>query len=395
MTVLDFFKNLFGKKDRFFLDESKAVADFAGRAGQETAVRELALNVAAGMIANTVSKCEFMTFKGGAERKGDEYYLWNVRPNANESAAVFIQKWVYKLCLDGEALVVFDKPIGENAVQAFVADSFSVKKEFALFPNIYTGVYANNFSFSRDFSADESLYCRLDNEDVKRLLDMYYNSYKKLIASTMKAFTKSRGERGVLTTQRSPGDPNYEATVRDMQEKYFKPYFEADNGVLPLFDGQKYERINGNGQRELADAGDIRKLVNDVFDMTALAFHIPPAFMRGEMAESGDLMTNYLTFCIDPICDMLSKEMTAKRLSKKDYLSGNYIKIDTSSVKHADLLDAATAVDKIISSGVLSINELRKALGKPRINEEWADRHYITKNYSRIDDALDAAGEGR
>ncbi|MCL2699807.1 MAG: phage portal protein [Defluviitaleaceae bacterium] len=392
MSIADFFKGLFGKKERFSLSDDIDIA-FATKTAQETAIRELALNVAAGMIAATVSNCEFKTYSKGEILKGREHYLWNVKPNANESSAEFIQKWVYTLCMNGEALIVFDKPLGSGDMQAFVADTFAVKREFALYPAIYSDVTTGNFTFNRDFSADDVLYCKLNNTDVKKLIDQYYEGYKKLIDMAYKAFSKSRGERGVLETIRAPGDTDYEAEVRKIMDKLFKPYFANDSAVLPLFDGQKYTRVNGNGQREFGEAGDVTKLIGDVFNMTALAFRIPPALMRGEMADISQLMMCYLTFCIDPLCGLLSNEITAKRYSRDDYIAGDYLEIDTSNVQHRDLLDAATAIDKLIASGAFSINDVREALGVAKIDEPWADQHYITKNYGDIEDALGAAAQ--
>ena len=168
MGVKEFFRSLFGKDARFTLDGSMGKG-FAC-AVQETAVRELAFAAAANLIANTVSKCEFKTFFAGQEIKADEYYLWNVKPNVNESSSVFLQKLIYRLCFDGEALVVFDKPRSANGIQMFVTDTFSVKAEFALYPNVFIGVSANGYEFEgREFFADQALYFRLAIQSAPEL----------------------------------------------------------------------------------------------------------------------------------------------------------------------------------------------------------------------------------
>jgi len=391
---MDFFKALFGKNNRFFLNDGDAIKNLMSRAVTETAVRELALNIAIGMISKTIAKCEIKEFFSGKEVKKQEYYLWNVKPNANENAVQFFHKLIYKLCFDGEALVVFDKAYNDKTTQALVADSFEIKSNRTLYAKTYTSVRVEELEFETVFSADDVLYFKLNNEDIRRLIDLFYNSYKNLIDMSLKSYKRSRGERGTLKIGRIPGDTEYEEYTQKIMSQFMKPYFEGDNAVLPLSEGQEYTRINGTGQRELTEADDVRKLLNDVFDITAMAFGIPPALMRGEMADTSQLMVNFLTFCIDPICDMIATEINAKRYGRDGYLKGNFVKIDTSSVKHVDLFDVATAVDKLISSGATSINEVRRALGLPRIDEEWADEHFITKNYQQIIDALDAAAEG-
>ena len=95
-----------------------------------------------------------------------------------------------------------------------------------------------------------------------------------------------------------------------------------------------------------------------------------------------------LTFCIDPLARMLEKEINRKRNGMAGFISGNYLKIDTMAVKHIDIFDIATPIDKLISSGVFTINGILRTIGEPEINEDWANEHFITKNYSTIQDLL-------
>lgn len=328
-----------------------------------------------------MAKCEFKTYRNGAEFKGDEYYLWNVRANANESAYQLKRKLIYKLLLENECLVVFE------GGQALVADSFAVEREYALRPNTFSGVSASSLDFQKTFDASEVLYFRYGNTDVKQLLELYYGSYQKMLEASIRAFARTRGERGTVTINRNIGDPEYEERAKKLVNASFSSYFKGDDAVLSLPDGYAYSRNSGSsGARELSDAGDTRKLVNDILDMTALAFRIPPALLRGEMADLGHATNNFLTFCIDPICRMLETELTGKRYDKDKFFKGEYLKINTTSVKHVDLLDSATAIDKLISSGVFSINDLLGAVGAAKIPESWADKHYMTLNYADIEE---------
>ena len=51
-------------------------------------------------------------------------------------------------------------------------------------------------------------------------------------------------------------------------------------------------------------------------------------------------------------------------------------------------------VDKLISSGVECVNDIRALLGQPLINEPWAWKHFMTKNYADIEKVLTAVVEG-
>ncbi|HHX60658.1 MAG TPA: phage portal protein, partial [Epulopiscium sp.] len=49
-------------------------------------IRELALNSTINLIAGVFCKAEFKTYDNNEEIKKDEYYLWNISPNKNQSA---------------------------------------------------------------------------------------------------------------------------------------------------------------------------------------------------------------------------------------------------------------------------------------------------------------------
>ena len=55
---------------------------------------------------------------------------------------------------------------------------------------------------------------------------------------------------------------------------------------------------------------------------------------------------------------------------------------------------AGGSIDKLISSGVECVNDVRALLGQPLINEDWAWKHFITKNYAEIEKVLKALVEG-
>ena len=50
---------------------------------------------------------------------------------------------------------------------------------------------------------------------------------------------------------------------------------------------------------------------------------------------------------------------------------------------------AAQGADKLIGSGVCSINDVMARFGLPEIAEPWAEQHWMTKNYSPAEDLLD------
>jgi hypothetical protein len=83
---------------------------------------------------------------------------------------------------------------------------------------------------------------------------------------------------------------------------------------------------------------------------------------------------------------MLQEEINRKRSGYSAFSQGTYVEIDTKAIKHIDLLSVSTAIDKLIASGAFCINDIRKLVGEQVIDEPWAWQHYITKNYTTIED---------
>lgn len=101
-----------------------------------------------------------------------------------------------------------------------------------------------------------------------------------------------------------------------------------------------------------------------------------------------------LTFCLDPLAQMFMQEINRKRIGKNGIQKGTKLQIDTMRVKHIDMFDIATSADKLISSGIYTVNMILRALGEIPIDEGWADQHFITKNYSTIQEILEEQQKG-
>lgn len=360
-------------------------------AAQEYALRELAFWICVDTIANALGKCEFKTYLNDVEVRDAEAYLWNIEPNINQNSTAFLHKLVARLYLDNEVLIISTKGSGTTERLA-IADSYSKSGDYPSRENEYTGVTIGDFTYNKTFRESEVMHLTLNNKDIKKVLDAMYASYNKLIDAAQKHYTWTHGQHWkVHVEQMAQGADGWEEQFQRMMEAQIKPFLQADGAILPEFDGYTYSDA---GQGGGGDTRDIRAMYDDIFDFTARTFGIPTVLLSGEVAGTSDAFNRWLTLCIDPLCDQLQEEINRKRYGFAQWRQGNYLRIDTSSLIHFDLFANAANVDKLISSGAFSVNEVRRAAGQIEINEDWADRHMITKNYATITDALDTAGGG-
>lgn len=344
-------------------------------------IREMAFWSAVNLVANAVSKCEFKTYLNGKEAKGREYYLWNLEPNKNQNSSGFIHKWIAQLYRKNECLIV------EQNGQLLVADDFN-RKPYALLEDVFTQVTVGDFTFQRSFVQSEVLYYKLSECNMKKVINALYESYSKLIAYSMKAYQRSRGTKGIFKYETIPvaGSKEREAFDALINEKIGK-WLSRDSAALPLGKGQDWKELEHKTYTS-ESTRDIRAQIDDVSDFTAKGFGIPPALLRGDIQDTSKAVDQLLTFCIDPLMDMLQEEINRKRSGYDGFSKGTYVQIDTKQIKHVDLLSVSTAIDKLISSGAFCVNDIRELVGEPIIDEPWANEHFITRNYMPFEEAL-------
>jgi HK97 family phage portal protein len=132
----------------------------------------------------------------------------------------------------------------------------------------------------------------------------------------------------------------------------------------------------------------MRALIDDIFDFTAIAFQIPPQLLKGNIADTNKAMINFLTFCINPLAELLTDEINRKYYGKKAFLERTYTKLDVSRVKAVDIKEIANALDVLERVGAFCVDDSLKVLGMEPLNNEWSRARWMTKNYERIETRL-------
>nr|DAQ30138.1 MAG TPA: portal protein [Caudoviricetes sp.] len=353
-------------------------------AAQEYQIRELSFWICVNMVANALGRCEFRTFREHEEIQEREYYLWNISPNANQNSSVFLHKLVSQLYKTNEALVVSTLPRGELQ-SLVVADSWDAPEEWPSRQNEYRGIVVGDYQYQYPIYENSVLHLKLNNKNMRPIIDGLYQSYSKMVSAAMKAYTWGNGQHWkVHVNQIAQGDPNWQEQFQSMISNQVKVFLDSDGAILPEFDGYAYENVGGNGS---SDTRDIRAMIEDIFDFTARGFLIPAVLVNGTVEGTADANTRFLTNCIDPLADQLQEEINRKRYGYDGWKQGNYIRVDTSSIIHFDMFANAANVEKLVGSGAYTINDVRRAANQAIINEPWADEHFMTLNISTMNEA--------
>lgn len=386
--ALNFWKWLAGGKARFPTTVEIACRELMA-AAQEFQLRDMSFWICANMIANAVGRCEFRTFRGGKEIREREHYLWNVEPNVNQNSTAFLHKLVAKLLTDGEALVISTRQ-REGYDALIVADSWLPNGDYPSRQNEYINVQVGDVSYEKTFREREVLHLKLNHINVKPVLDGLYGAYWRLISAAMKRYEWDKGQHWkVHVDQLASGAEDFTENFTRMIEQQVKTFLDSNSAILPEFDGYAYTNEGGKANVELAD---IQSQMKDVLGFTAKALQIPAVLVDGSIQGTEDAQGRFLTGCIDPICDQLQEEINRKRYGYDRMRAGDYLRVDTSSIRHFDMFANAANVEKLVGSGAFTINDVLRSAGLPTIPEPWADEHYMTKNIAALGAETTAMG---
>lgn len=379
--AINFFKWLIGKTAQPSGKTVEIDCTALLEAAQDFYIRDLCFQSCVDMIANAIGRCEFRTYKNGREVQDYEYFMLNVEPNVNQNSTEFWHKVVFKLYAENEALIISAKTRdGRDCLVC--ADSWARGPEYPVRQNEYTGVQVGDFTYAKTFREKEVIHLKLNEVDVKPVLNGLYLSYSKLLESAKNYFTIANGTHlKVHVDQISQDQDGWEDEFKKMIEKTVVPFLKAPAGVLPEYNGYDYSVLDFGSSTQ---SDEIRKITEDIFNMTARAFLIPVVLINGNVEGTADANKRFLTYVIDPLCDQIQEELNRKRYGYESWRSGSYVRVDSSSIIHFDVFENASNIEKVVGSGVFSLNDVLRAANQTAIPEDWANRHYMTLNISAM-----------
>lgn len=353
---------------------------------EQLAFKELALFIGISYIANTLSKCEFKTFEKGVEVQNELYYRLNVSPNPNENSSQFINKMIENYFYGGHALVV---PQGDNIYCAddFVIDDSNPLKEYS-----FSNISFNAHTMTKKFKSSQVFYFKLDNRNVKSLVDSLYMQYGLVVSQALEAYKKTNGEKYKLVLEQyQAGDKKFKEIYEKILKEQLKSYVECANGVFVQYKGMDLQKDPSGTAK---DTGDVIAMRKEIFEVTAQALKIPLPMMYGNITNMNEITKVYLSICIDPLADMISEEITRKQYSYKEWKEGTFVKVDTSCINHVDILEVADKIYNAVGSGVANVDDMRKRLNWIPLNTDFSKQFFLTKNYVKAEEMLNATVKG-
>ncbi|WPC20867.1 phage portal protein [Pediococcus inopinatus] len=371
MSIISSFMDLFTRrKDSSFIYDIDLFQDTANRAY----MKRLAIDEVLNFVARAASQTEFQVIQNKVPVKNDIYYHLNVRPNTDQSATDFWKDVVYKLLRDNEVLIIQD-----DSKDLLVADYFS-RTERAVYPDTFSDVLVKDYQFKRTFSMDEVIYLTYSNDKLDNYITGLWGDYGKLIGRLYDIEMRNNQVRATVAVDTTTGTQEEQTQkLQSFINKIYKSFNENSVAIVPTTRGFEYKEVSGGtGVKNLAFS-ETDSVKNAFIDDVASLVGVPSALIHGSNAENKENMQLFNTYCLRYILKIIRDELNAKFVEPED-LMNEKMHIKSVGIDRPSIVDMAESIDKLGSSGMVTQNEVREAIGLPPRAD--GDQIVMTKNYT-------------
>ncbi|MEB8418979.1 phage portal protein [Enterococcus casseliflavus] len=385
MGILDIFKK--NNEIDWMLDY-----EFIENLAQRPYLKTMAKNTVLDFVARTMSTLE-VKFKN-KDGTADWEYILNVRPNNDMSAATFWEKFFYRLLDDNEVLVIFTD---DN--QMLIADDY-YREEYAVYEDTFSMVSVKNYTFKKVFKMSEVIFLQYNNEELEKFTKGLFDDYIELFGRILEICMRNnqiRASVGIAATGSVNSEKGKDGTdkserLQNFINKIYKSFRTNSVAIVPKLKGFEYEEYTNKQGVSNQSLEELNKMKSSLIDDIANAVGVPTALIYGEKVELDSNIKAFRQLCIAPLVNKLQDELIAKIISRQEYISGKRIEII--NVLPKDILEYATQIDKLISSGTFLRDEVRNTLGYDPLANGEGQHLIMTKNYQKVLKGGDEENDG-
>lgn len=351
--------------------------------GTETSARaylkRMALESVFNFVGRTMSTAKF-SLKNEDEKVDFAWdYILNVRPNKSHSAGDFWHKFFYKLLSDNEVLVVLT-----DDDQLLIADNF-VKESYAIYDDRFKNVMVQGYEFKKTFNMSDVIYLQYNNEKLNKITDSLFKDYGELFGRIIEISMRNNQIRAgvsIDTTGTANNEGDRQGRLQNYINRLLSSFKNASVAIFPKVKGVDYEEYTNKVGVTNQSLDELTKMKKSLIDDVARAVGVPSALVHGEMADLESNMKAYRNLCIKPLIKKVQDEFNAKLQTKADYDKGQRVKV--SGILVPDILEFATQIDKVVSSGAFIADEVRDATGYDPLPNGEGKELIRTKNYEKV-----------
>ncbi len=353
----------------------------AGSTGQRIHLQETALETVVTYVTDRASLVILRT--------GDEmlHYRWNVKPNPYQNAQEFKRKFIRQMLIDGESLIVQE---GAPDYYLHIADSYT-EERVSLNEIVYRDIEVDGISFG-DKPADEVYMLKYKNEKVskwiRQLDDNYVDLFNRLVE-----IQKLQSQLRIYPKFKTMGSKNRDSQAKFMEFlKSFQTAVEEKQVVIaPTQDD--YDINENKSAFKGFNIDEVSKMEAIYLSNVCRLYGISPTLFNGELADIEQHRDDFIRF-VHSVMQIVSTEINSKYFAEgeKEY-SEKQVRLILFFMEYNSALDASKDIEKAIGSGVYTINDVLEMQGRDKVDDEHADRRFLTRNIGTIEEADLKGGE--
>lgn len=197
-------------------------------------------------------------------------------------------------------------------------------------------------------------------------------------------FSSGGNVSGILSTDHTLTDEQFERLRASWHSRNHGPTGAHRTAILE--NGVKFERIGANP--ETAQLNAARKFQAE---QIALAMGVPPALLGLDTgvtySNTEEQGKHFATFTIGPLVRRIEQELAVKLIPENE-AERTEIRFQMSTILRPNVKDAGEYYARLLSAGVVSINEARERL--ENLNPiEGGDTHFVAVNLAPLDSFTD------
>lgn len=353
--------------------------DFSTETSARAYLKRMALESVLNFVGRTMSTAKFTLKQNDQKIDSDWDYILNVRPNKSYTAGDFWHKFFYKLLNENEILVILT-----DDDQLLIADDF-VKETYAIFDDRFKQVIVQGYEFKKTFNMSDVIYLQYNNEKLNKITDSLFKDYGELFGRIIEISMRNNQIRAgvsIDTTGTANNENDRQGRLQNYINRLLSSFKNSSVAIFPKVKGVDYEEYTNKVGVTNQSLDELTKMKKSLIDDVARAVGVPSALVHGEMADLESNMKAYRNLCIKPLIKKVQDEFNAKLQTKADYDKGQRVKV--SGILVPDILEFATQIDKVVSSGAFIADEVRDATGYDPLPNGEGKELIRTKNYEKV-----------
>jgi HK97 family phage portal protein len=356
-----------------------------------TALTIAAVWSAVSQIVNTASMLPLFVAerdeRGGRKPARDHwaFELLNLRPNCRSTSMRLRQAWIGHACTKGNGYLEIEWDIrGREAIALHLLDP----GEYEPVEDQGSVVYRPKHGDAPDIPSSNILHLAMWGWDgVKGYSPVEYHAEGLGVAKAQTVYQAGLFGNGAQTQGHLEMVGRLTPTQKQQEREAWNSMHQGANkaGVLGILsEGTKFVQTSFSPQDAELILGchfSVEEVCR-IWNISPSRLGLPGAPSKSEEDET----TSFLTWTIGPWLKAIQEECDLKLLSRAERVS-YFITHDLSEIDRGNIATQTSRDQTDIASGVASINEVRTRRGLERIENPYADKHWIpTNNLTALED---------